>query len=356
MHSCAEVHPRERSIDLADFDYPLPAEQIAQQPAARRDGARLMVLGRRAGGLEHSAVADLTGHLRAGDVLVLNDTRVRPARLRVRTESGGSAELLVVTGLGAGLWQCLGKPAKRLGAGTVLSMPDGTSATVDAALGGGRYAVRFAAADVGELLERCGEVPLPPYVKRPGGPSALDRERYQTVFARVPGAVAAPTAGLHFSAELLARLAAAGVETEYVTLHVGPGTFLPIRHGDVRRHRMDAEWARIPAPVQRRIGRARDEGRRVIAVGTTTVRALESAAGRSAEEAEAGFWADAFIRPGFRFRVADGLFTNFHLPKSTLLMLVSAFAGRERVLGAYASAVREGYRFYSYGDAMLILE
>jgi S-adenosylmethionine:tRNA ribosyltransferase-isomerase len=344
-------------------------------------------LDRDTGDCQHASFGGLPQSLRPGSLVVLNDTRVIPARLVGKKPTGRALEVLLIrpappqaaaapaaaraTGApqapGEAFsepWEVLARNLGGLAPGARVRFGDALEAELIARGARGLATLRFSGRAPGGLLEaieRVGEVPLPPYIasaRQRSGRAALpdERARYQTVFARVPGAVAAPTAGLHFSAELLARLAAAGVETEYVTLHVGPGTFLPIRHGDVRRHRMDAEWARIPAPVQRRIGRARDEGRRVIAVGTTTVRALESAAGRSAEEAEAGFWADAFIRPGFRFRVADGLFTNFHLPKSTLLMLVSAFAGRERVLGAYASAVREGYRFYSYGDAMLILE
>jgi S-adenosylmethionine:tRNA ribosyltransferase-isomerase len=356
MQVTAAVSVNDVPVDLADFDYVLPPELIAQTPPERREGGRLMVLGRRDGAIRHAMVADVAGHLRAGDVLVVNDTRVRPARLFGRAESGAGVELLALSALEPSSWQCLGKPAKRLRDGARLALPESVTAMVEKGLGGGRYVVRFSTDDVTGLLERHGEVPLPPYIKRPDGPLPADRERYQTVFARSAGAVAAPTAGLHFSDALLERVTAAGVEIASLTLHVGPATFLPVRDEDVRRHHLDAEWARIPAATLDLLRRARERGGRVIAVGTTTTRALESAAGRSEQEVANGFLADAFIRPGFPFRVVDGLLTNFHLPRSTLLMLVSAFAGRDRVLAAYAAAVEARYRFYSYGDAMLIGE
>jgi S-adenosylmethionine:tRNA ribosyltransferase-isomerase len=341
---------------LAEFDYDLPAELIAQVPAERRELARLMVVERAGEAVAHSGIEALPSLLRAGDLLVLNDTRVRPARLRCRLETGGAVELLLLADHGAGLWSCLAKPGKRLRPGTVLRLPDGGTAVLRTPTDAGRYAVGFGAAtDVPALLRAHGEVPLPPYIKRPDGPLAVDRERYQTVFARRDGAIAAPTAGLHFTEPLLAALAAAGIESARLTLDVGPATFMPVRDGDLAAHRIEAEWAELPAATVEAIARARAEGRRVIAVGTTTTRALESAAARPGGLAAGSFWADAFIRPGVELRVIDGLLTNFHLPASTLLMLVCAFAGRRRVLDAYATAVRERYRFYSYGDAMLIL-
>ena len=340
---------------LAAYDFDLPTELIAQLPASEREAARLLVVPRSSAGHRHAVMRDLPDLLRRGDLLVFNDTRVRPARLRCRTASGGAVELLMVGERRPGLWSCLGRPAKRLRAGTTLLLPGAVRATV-AEGSNGRYAVQVAAdIDVPALLEHHGELPLPPYIKRPGGPSALDGERYQTVFAARDGAVAAPTAGLHFSPRLLAALDAAGVQRAMLTLVVGPATFLPVRSDDVRAHRLDAEWAELPAATLDAIARTKAAGGRVIAVGTTTTRALESRAAGGIPLHPGGFWADAFILPGFRFQVVDALLTNFHLPRSTLLMLVSAFAGRERVLAAYAAAVRDRYRFYSYGDAMLVL-
>jgi S-adenosylmethionine:tRNA ribosyltransferase-isomerase len=347
---------------LADYDYELPPELIAQTPAAERDGARLLVLERSAGGLRHGAVRELPRWLRAGDLLVFNDARVRPARLHCRSAGGGAVELLLLAESMPRLWSCLGRPAKRLRPGAALALPGGGAAQVREHAGAGRYAIEFdAAIDVPALLARYGELPLPPYIKRPDGPLAVDGERYQTIFAARDGAVAAPTAGLHFTPALLAALDAAGVRRACLTLVVGPGTFLPVRADNVRDHRMEPEWVELPTATAAAVVQTRAAGGRVIAVGTTSARALESAARASALDpggAVAGgtrsFWADAFILPGFRFQVVDALLTNFHLPRSTLLMLVSALAGRERILAAYAVAVRERYRFYSYGDAMLI--
>ena len=355
-HRCDAAGPHNAlAANLAEYDYVLPTERIAQVPAPERDAARLLVVDRHTGDLRHAIVRDLPDLLRAGDVLVLNDTRVRPARLFGRTATGGAVELLLVSEGAAGQWHCLGKPAKRLRVATRLTFSDKVGAEVRAVLGKGRYTVAFAdSIDVVRLLAEHGEIPLPPYIKRPDGPLPMDSGRYQTVFAVHDGAIAAPTAGLHFTPGLLELLRAAGIELRRLTLHVGPGTFLPIRDGDVRAHHMDPEWTTIPAATAAAIRNAKAAGRRVIAVGTTTTRALESAAAGSVGLAPGGFWADAFIRPGFRFRVVDSLLTNFHLPRSTLLMLVSAFAGHRLIFDAYREAVRERYRFYSYGDAMLI--
>jgi S-adenosylmethionine:tRNA ribosyltransferase-isomerase len=353
---------------LADYDYDLPPELIAQTPAAARDAARLLVLERAGGTLRHGVVGQLPQMLRPGDLLVFNDARVRSARLHCRTASGGAVELLVLAETAPRLWSCLARPAKRLRPGAALVLPGGGAAVVREQSGAGRCAVEFGEGiDVPALLVRHGKLPLPPYIKRPDGPLPIDGERYQTVFAARDGAVAAPTAGLHFTAALLAALDAAGVRRAFLTLVVGPATFLPVRVADVRDHHMEAEWAELPAATAEAIAQTKAAGGRVIAVGTTTVRALESAALLEAAEPETvsagraltigaprSFWADAFILPGFRFRVVDALLTNFHLPRSTLLMLVSALAGRERILEVYAVAVRERYRFYSYGDAMLI--
>jgi len=361
MHELtATVGDVERSTSLADYDYDLPPELIAQLPATDRDAARLMVMERASGALQHALVRDLSRFLRAGDLLIFNDARVRPARLHCRTASGGAVELLLLSERAPAEWACLGRPAKRLRPDSELLLPGGARATVAERLGDGRYAIRCAGVDVPALLAAHGELPLPPYIKRPDGPLALDRERYQTVFAAHDGAVAAPTAGLHFTPALFAGLEDIGVARVTLTLVVGPATFLPVRNDDVRAHRMEGEWVELPAATVDMIARTKAAGGRVIAVGTTTTRALESAAqharaaGASALRA-GGFWADAFILPGFSFQVVDALLTNFHLPRSTLLMLVSAFAGRERMRAAYAVAVRERYRFYSYGDAMLIL-
>ena len=340
---------------LAGYDFDLPPERIAQEPAAEREASRLLVMRRAGGEPRHARVGDLPELLRAGDLLVFNDARVRPARLFGKGGGGGAVELLCLREREAGLWDCLGRPAKRLREGAVLAMAEGVEAVVAARRGDGRYAIRFPSGlDVPAWLERWGEMPLPPYIKRPDGPTPLDQRRYQTVFARGAGAVAAPTAGLHFTVDLLERLRAAGVDLTWVTLDVGPGTFLPVRVEAPEEHPMEAEWACIPAAAAGRIAAAQRAGRRVIAVGTTTTRTLESAAAAPGGLRAGSFWADTFIRPGFRFRVVDALLTNFHLPRSTLLMLVSAFAGRERILETYATALASGYRFYSYGDAMLI--
>jgi S-adenosylmethionine:tRNA ribosyltransferase-isomerase len=341
---------------LSDFDYVLPPDLIAQVPPAARDAARLLVLDRNTGAVRHDAVRNLPALLRAGDLLVFNDARVRRARLFGRTPTGAAIELLLLAEWSPGEWRCLGRPAKRLRPGAMLCFADGSTATVRDRLGPGRYAVGFDG-DVSSLLAGHGELPLPPYIKRPDGPLPLDHDRYQTVFAEREEAVAAPTAGLHFTPALIAALAAGGVGHTRLTLAVGPGTFLPVREPEVAAHRMEPEAAELPAATVEAITRTKAAGGRVIAVGTTTTRALESAALRSesAKLAAGGFAADVFIVPGFRFRVVDALLTNFHLPCSTLLMLVSALAGREAVLAAYAQAVHERYRFYSYGDAMLIL-
>jgi S-adenosylmethionine:tRNA ribosyltransferase-isomerase len=332
----------------ADFEYELPAELIAQTPAPERDAARLLVLDRASGALRHSTVRALPELLRAGDLLVCNDARVQPARLFCRSASGAAIELLLVRADAPGVWIALGRPAKLL--------PDGRTATARGRRAPGMYAIELpAGTDVAALLARYGELPLPPYIRRPQGLLAIDRDRYQTVFAARDGAVAAPTAGLHFTPALLDALAAAGVRRAALSLIVGPGTFLPVRSDDARQHHLDPEWAEIPAETTAAMGAARARGGRIVAVGTTTARALESAAAHPRGLAAGGFWAEAFILPPFAFRAVDALLTNFHVPRSTLLMLVAAFAGRERVLAAYAEAVRAGYRFYSYGDAMLIV-
>lgn len=342
---------------LSDLEYALPDELIAQEPAAERTASRLLALGPSDGAHRHLRVADLPAVLRAGDLVVLNDTRVIPARVHGRRPTGGRLEVLFVRRLGGATadamedWEVLVRGAPRAGERVHLPMAD---AEWQVSLGDGRWRLGVRAGEsVLGWLDRVGEVPLPPYIRRPGGPSARDRERYQTLHARVPGAVAAPTAGLHLTPALLDQLRAAGVGITTLTLHVGPGTFLPIRVDDLDTHVMEAEWYHIPAGAAAEIVCARAEGRRIVAIGTTTVRALESAGARGTLTAGCGE-ARLFIRPGFRFRVVDALFTNFHLPRSSLLALVAAFAGWERVRGAYEAAVRLRYRFYSFGDAMLL--
>jgi len=354
-----------------DFDYSLPAAAIAQEPAPR-GASRLLVLDRE-GEERHRRISDLPALLRPGDLLVVNDTRVLPARLYGRVIRGGPTtggesgaprelELLLVESLGEREWEVLARPGKRVRPGAVIEIGDpsggagagsGVLAEVVALAGDGRRRVRFSE-PIEPHLDRLGHVPLPPYIHRPDLPA--DRERYQTVYARRPGAIAAPTAGLHFSDELLAALEGAGIERVPLTLHVGIGTFKPVTAPLVSDHRMDRERYDIPEETAAAVARARAGGRRVVAVGTTVVRTLEGAAATAAANGEvpAGAGAtDLFITPGFRFQVVDALLTNFHLPCSTLLMLVSAFAGRERVLAAYEEALGLGYRFFSYGDAML---
>lgn len=342
-------------MKTADFDYALPPECIAQQPVEPRDAARLLVLDRASGALHHAHFRDLGSYLRPGDLLIFNDTRVIPARLAAhKAGTGGKVELLLLNRRAAMTWEAL-VGGHGLSVGSVLEI-DGAPqvrATVVEALDGPRRVVQFSA-PVTPVLEQVGQVPLPPYIHA----ELRDRERYQTVYARVPGSAAAPTAGLHFTPALLARLAEAGVELDYVTLHVGLDTFQPVREEDASEHTIHGEWCELGPETAARINQARAEGRRIIAVGTTSVRTLESAGqaapSTAAVSAVAGT-TNLFILPGHRFRVVDAMITNFHLPRSTLLMLVSAFAGRDQILRAYAIARDQGYRFYSFGDAMLIL-
>lgn len=332
----------------SDFDYELPPEAIAQEPAPRGE-SRLLVLDRE-GPERHARVRDLPRLLRPGDLLVLNDTRVIPARLYATRSGGGGGrmEILLIERVAVQEWDALVKPGRRAKPGTVFEFDAGLTAEVIAKDPDGRHRLRFSEPVEGHL-DRLGHVPLPPYIQRPD--TDEDRERYQTVYARNPGAVAAPTAGLHFSEDLLREIEAAGIETARVTLHVGIGTFKPVSAERIEEHRMDRERYFVSEEAADAIRRAR----RVVAVGTTVVRTLESAALAGGGEVRPGSGAtELFITPGFRFQVVDALLTNFHLPRSTLVMLVSAFAGRERVLAAYEEAIREGYRFYSYGDAMFV--
>ncbi len=345
-------------MDVSLFDYRLPPERIAQYPAEQRDASRLLVCERAMGRWEDRVFGDLTDLLRPGDALVINDSRVIPARLLGRLEpSGRQVELLFVKGVGASGWEALARPAKRCRPGAVVRFGDGQArGRVVAFTGEGRRIVEVeGGGSVREVLQRFGVPPLPPYITRHQKPGQEDWERYQTVYAAHDGSVAAPTAGLHFTPALLNCLRAKGVMVQTLTLHVGPGTFRPIRSARVEAHRMEAEEVTISADAADAINGAKAEGRRVIAVGTTTCRALESAAGDTGRLRPMSRPTDLFIYPGYRFKVIDALLTNFHLPRSSLLLLVSAFAGREFILAAYRHAVEAGYRFYSYGDAMLII-
>jgi len=342
------------------FDYELPPRLIAQRPLARRDSSRLLVLDRTTGTTDHRRFDQLVQLVRRGDLLVLNDTRVVPARLVGRKATGGRVELLLVERLEAtargAVWRCWLKASRKPEPGSQLAFPEGLRATVLARAGADwRVGLECDEGPLDTRLEQAGWPPLPPYIRRDDdGPDNEDRRRYQTVFARRPGAIAAPTAGLHFTESLLARLRDAGVEQAWLTLHVGLGTFQPVTVERVEDHRMHEERFDLPITAARAVAATRERGGRVIAVGTTVVRTLEQCAAGDGLVRAAGGRSALFIYPGFRFRVVDAMITNFHLPRSTLLMLVSAFAGRERVLAAYRSAVAEEYRFYSYGDAMWI--
>ncbi len=338
---------------LSDFDYPLPPELIAQHPAEQRDASRLLTLDRAGGELGELTVAGIAALFGEGDLLVLNDTRVIPARLKGQKETGGAVEIFLVRRVAgeAEIWSCLIKASKTPPAGCRVLLPAGVVATV-LDRQAGEWLVRFeGCADFMAWLEQAGSMPLPPYIKRV--PQGEDRERYQTVFAREQGAVAAPTAGLHFTRELLDRIRGRGAQIAPLTLHVGLGTFMPIRVEELSEHVMHREWYRIPAATAEAIARTKLRGGRVVALGTTALRALEHAAASGVLEAGERE-ADIFILPGYRFRVVDALITNFHLPKSTLFMLVCAFAGKERMLEAYREAVERRFRFFSYGDAMFI--
>ena len=345
-------------MHLSNFDYDLPEELIAQVPLARRDASRMMIVNRDSQTWLDSQFASLPDCLRANDILVLNNTRVFPARLRgERAPSGGAVELLLLREIEPNLWQTLTRPARRLKEGArIVFGPSKLQAQVIESLEDGVRVIRFEPGhDLDSLIDQIGETPLPPYIKRQQGSAGDDRERYQTIYANQRGAIAAPTAGLHFTPEVLAEVKGRDVQVTQVTLHVGYGTFEPVRVDDVTNHAVAAEWFSIPNDAAELINCARAKGGRVFAVGTTTARALESAAGSNGEIAAGSGSTDLTIIPGYRFRVVDALLTNFHLPRSSLLILVSAFAGRELVLAAYRDAVEKHYRFYSYGDCMLIL-
>jgi S-adenosylmethionine:tRNA ribosyltransferase-isomerase len=341
---------------LKDFDFELPPEQIAQYPPSSREDSRLMVLLREKGTVRTGEFPDIMGYFAKGDLLVVNDTRVIPARLLGVKESGGRIEVFLVRRLATDkeVWACLTKCSKPPRTGTRLLLGGMIEGTV---LEGGETPyrhIRFSCqGDFLSVLEKVGRIPLPPYIRRDDGP--LDRERYQTVFAKAPGAVAAPTAGLHFTGAILDSLRKKGVEICSVTLHVGLGTFLPVRVDNILEHRMHGETFHISAVTADAVSRAKREGRRIFALGTTVARTLEYAVDKRGRLKAGEGITDLFIYPGFRFKIVDALITNFHLPRSTLLMLVSAFAGREFILEGYRQAVEEGFRFFSYGDCMLIL-
>ncbi|WP_126427910.1 tRNA preQ1(34) S-adenosylmethionine ribosyltransferase-isomerase QueA [Brevibacillus marinus] len=342
-------------MDVQLFDFDLPEHLIAQQPLQERTASRLLVLHKETGELEHRQFRDLIDYLAPGDVLVLNDSRVLPARLiGVKPDTGAKVELLLLKMLGEDRWEVLVKPGRRVKPSTTIVFGDGRLAcTCEAVTEAGGRIVRFHYEGIFyEVLEQLGSMPLPPYIHA----QLEDPERYQTVYARERGSAAAPTAGLHFTREYLQQIADKGVELAYVTLHVGLGTFRPVSAERVEEHAMHAEYYEIPARTAELVNQAKADGRRVFAVGTTSCRTLETVGQQADGQLVAGSgWTDIFIYPGYQFRIIDGLLTNFHLPKSTLVMLVSALAGREQVLHAYREAIKQQYRFFSFGDAMLIV-
>lgn len=339
-------------MKTSDFDYELPPELIAQTPLERRDASRLMTLDKVTGEIGHRHFYELPSLLTAGDCLVLNDSRVLPARLIGRRESGGAAEVLLLTDKGDKTWECLVRPGRKLREGARVTFGDGElTAEVTAVLPDGNRLVKFEYEGIFlEVLERLGKMPLPPYIKE----ELQDRERYQTVYSREVGSAAAPTAGLHFTKELLEEVRRMGVKVCYVTLHVGLGTFRPVGEENLEEHDMHSEYCTISQETADTINETKQNGGRVICVGTTSCRTLESWASDDGTMKASAGWTNIYIYPGYRFKVMDALVTNFHLPQSTLIMLVSALAGREHVLAAYEDAVRNRYRFFSFGDAMFI--
>jgi S-adenosylmethionine:tRNA ribosyltransferase-isomerase len=343
-------------MDVSLFQFDLPQELIAQTPSLNRTDSRLMIVDRQTGKVTHRVFSQLPEELKAGDVLVFNDSRVRPARLLgVKAETGAKIELLLLKPLGDDRWEALVKPAKRVKEGTIIQFGEGELQAVaeeKTEIAGGRvFRLLYEGADVESLFQRLGQMPLPPYIHE----QLDDAERYQTVYSREIGSAAAPTAGLHFSEELLHKLKDMGVELAFLTLHVGLGTFRPVTAERVEEHQMHSEYYELNAEAAQIIQTAKQEGRRVIAVGTTSVRTLETIANRMNGKIQPSKgWTDIFIYPGYHFQVVDGLITNFHLPQSTLLMLVSAFSSRESILAAYEIAIKERYRFFSFGDCMFI--
>ena len=340
-------------MKTSDFNYELPKELIAQTPLEKRDTSRLMTLDRKTGAWEHHHFYELPDFLEPGDCLILNDSRVLPARLLgQRLPGGGACEVLLLIDRGEKTWECLVRPGRHMREGTKLSFGNGElTAEVTEVLPDGNRLVRFDYEGIFlEVLERLGKMPLPPYIKE----ELQDQERYQTVYSKVPGSAAAPTAGLHFTPELLETIRQKGVNIGYVTLHVGLGTFRPVKEEEITEHEMHSEFCILPPETARLINETKAGGHRCICVGTTSCRTLESWAAEDGHMEPKAGWTSIYICPGYRFKVMDGLVTNFHLPESTLIMLVSAFAGREHVLAAYEEAVREKYRFFSFGDAMFL--
>ena len=336
-----------------DFWYDLPEELIAQTPLEQRDTSRLLVMNRQTGAVNHRHFYDILEYLQPGDCLVMNDSRVLPARLLGHRPTGGAAEILLLKDLGNKKWECLAKPGRKLQEGQEVIFGDGQlTATIAEVLPDGNRVVEFHYEGIFlEVLEQLGKMPLPPYIKA----ELEDQERYQTVYSREVGSAAAPTAGLHFTKELLEKIREKGVKTAFVTLHVGLGTFRPVKAEDISDHLMHSEFCMMSAETAQKLNETKANGGRVICVGTTSCRTVESLANPDGSFEEKSKWTDIFIYPGYQFKGMDGLITNFHLPESTLVMLVSAFAGRENVLSAYEQAVKERYRFFSFGDAMLIV-
>lgn len=336
----------------SDFYFDLPEELIAQTPLERRDASRLLTLDKTTGAIAHHHFYELPQFLRPNDCLVLNDSRVLPARLLGHRSTGGAVEVLLLRDLGDGKWECLTRPGRKTQPGTALSFGDGElTATVVDAIADGNKIVQFHYDGIFlEVLERLGKMPLPPYIKE----ELSDSERYQTVYSKELGSAAAPTAGLHFTKELLDEIEAMGVKIRYVTLHVGLGTFRPVKAEKIEEHEMHSEFCMVPKETAETIMETKKSGGRIVAVGTTSCRTLESFTNDDGIIKESSGWTNIFIYPGYKFKCIDALITNFHLPESTLIMLVSALAGRENVLRAYDEAVREKYRFFSFGDAMMI--
>lgn len=341
-------------MKLKDFYYDLPEELIAQEPIAERDMSRLLVLDKSTGEIEHRSFRDILEYLNEGDCLVMNNTRVIPARLiGIRKNSMGSMEMLLLNRKEKDIWEVMVRPGKRAKIGAVFMFGDGElEGEVIEILEGGNRLVRFSYNGIfEEVLDRLGKVPLPPYIKK----ELEDRERYQTIYSRYEGSAAAPTAGLHFTKELLQQLSGSGIRTAYLTLHVGLGTFRPVKVSNIEEHKMHSEYYELNARSAEIINSTKSSGGRIICVGTTSTRTLESIMQKNGSLKEDKGWTDIFIYPGFKFKITDGLITNFHLPESTLLMLVSALAGRDNIMKAYKEAVKERYRFFSFGDAMLII-
>ena len=337
-------------MKTSDFYYELPQELIAQTPLERRDASRLLCLNRATGEWEHRHFTDIVDFLQEGDTLVLNNSRVLPARLLGSRPSGGAVEVLLLRDRGEGVWECLTRPGRKTQPGQELIFGDLT-ATVVGALADGNKLVQFHYEGIFlEILERLGKMPLPPYIREELG----DQERYQTVYSKITGSAAAPTAGLHFTNELLDAIRARGVDIAEITLHVGLGTFRPVKAEEITDHHMHAEFCMMDAETAQLLNETRKRGGRIVCVGTTSCRTLESLVQSDGSFREASAWTDIFIYPGYEFKAMDALITNFHLPESTLVMLVSAFAGREHILAAYEEAIRQRYRFFSFGDAMFI--